>query len=162
LLPVMATIVIPGLVTYLTGPVSIGWSLLPPLNLIPSLLGFCLIALGLILMIKSITLFATIGGGTLAPWDPTQKLVVQGVYRYVRNPMISGVFCVLLGEAVLLGSLPLFCWFTFFVLLNLIYTPLIEERDLERRFGEDYVLYKRNVPRWIPRASPWNAPSGTR
>lgn len=158
LLPVMATIVVPGIVVYLTGPANIGWALSPPLNLIPSLLGICVIGLGLILVVRTITLLATSGGGTLAPWDPTQKLVVQGAYRYVRNPMISGVFCVLLGEAVLSGSLPLLCWFTVFVLLNLIYTPLVEERDLEHRFGEDHILYKQNVPRWLPRTKPWDAP----
>jgi len=100
-------------------------------------------------------LFVTVGKGTLAPWDPTQKLVVAGVYRHVRNPMIGGVFCVLLGEAVLWASLSLLCWFLFFLLLNLIYIPLLEEPRLERRFGQDYLLYKANVRRWIPRWRPW-------
>jgi protein-S-isoprenylcysteine O-methyltransferase Ste14 len=72
--------------------------------------------------------------------------------------MISGVLCILLGEAILFGSLPLFYWFVFFLVGNLIYMPLVEERDLERRFGEDYILYKQNVPRWIPRSRPWDAP----
>ena len=62
-------------------------------------------------MVATIRLFVTVGKGTLAPWEPPQRLVVQGVYRHVRNPMISGVLCVLLGESVLTASLPLFRWF---------------------------------------------------
>ena len=92
-------------------------------------------------------MFARIGDGTLAPWDPTHKMVVQGVYRHVRNPMISGVFCVLLGEAVLFGSLVVFGWFVLFLLANLLYIPGLEERDLEKRFWEAYRQYKRNVSR---------------
>jgi protein-S-isoprenylcysteine O-methyltransferase Ste14 len=154
LLPVMVTIVIPGFLTALTGALKVGWSLSPPLSLLPGSLGLCLIAAGLVLLAGTVRLFAAVGEGTLAPWDPTQKLVVQGVYRHVRNPMISGVFCILLGEALLLGSLPIFAWFLLFVCLNAIYIPLLEERDLERRFRQGYVVYKRHVPRWIPRREP--------
>ena len=92
---------------------------------------------------------------TLAPWNPTQKLVVHGIYRYVRNPMITGMFCILLGEAIFFGSWWLLGWFGFFVLVNVIYIPLLEEPGLARRFGNDYLLYRRNVPRWIPRLTPW-------
>ena len=63
---------------------------------------------GILLMVAAIRLFVTIGKGTLAPWNPTQKLVVHGVYRHVRNPMISGVMFILLGEFLLAASLPLF------------------------------------------------------
>lgn len=160
LLPITVTIAIPGILIYLTNSENIGWSLPTPLNLVPPFLGFSLIFFGLVLMVKSITLFATIGKGTLAPWDPTQKLVVHGVYRHLRNPMISGVFCLLLGETILLGSIPLFYWFALFCLVNLVYIPLFEEPALTRRFGEDYKLYQRNVPRWIPRLKPWDVTLG--
>ena len=69
--------------------------------------------------------------------------------------MIVGVFCILLGEAVFFGSLPLLGWFAAAVLLNVIYIPLVEEPGLAKRFGEDYLRYKENVPRWIPRLTPW-------
>jgi protein-S-isoprenylcysteine O-methyltransferase Ste14 len=72
--------------------------------------------------------------------------------------MISGVFFILLGEAILVGSIPLASWLILFVLLNLIYIPLFEEPGLERRFGDDYRLYKQHVPRWIPRLRAWSAP----
>lgn len=121
--------------------------------------GAVLLASGLLLMATAIGLFARIGRGTLAPWDPPQKLVVRGVYRYVRNPMITGVMLVLLAEATLLASPALLRWFLLFALINLVYIPLWEERGLTRRFGADYLEYKRHVPRWIPRPHPWTPPS---
>ncbi len=111
-------------------------------------------------MVAAISLFVTVGRGTLAPWEPTHKLVVQGVYRHVRNPMISGVLFVLLGESMITASLPLFWWYFFVVVVNAIYIPLSEEPGLVKRFGEDYVNYKRNVPRWIPRLTPWDDGAG--
>ena len=83
---------------------------------------------------------------------------MTGVYRRVRNPMISGVFAILLGQAILLGSWPIFFWFLFFVVGNLLYMPLSEEPGLERRFGDDYHTYRANVPAWIPRRTPWTPP----
>lgn len=159
LLPTVMTIVIP--ISILSGPKSanIGWALAFPLNLLPTFFGLAFIGVGLALVIKTNMLFATIGKGTLAPWTPTQKLVVRGIYRHVRNPMISGVFCILLGEASLFGSPNLFTWFMIFLLINVTYIPLFEEPGLERRFGQDYLVYKKNVPRWIPRRTPWDAPS---
>ena len=84
-----------------------------------------------------------------------QRLMVQGVYRHVRNPMISGVFFVLFGEAVLAASLPVFCWFVIFVIGNAVYIPLTKEPRLVKRFGDEYLTYKQNVPRWIPTFRPW-------
>ena len=100
-------------------------------------------------------LFARVGQGTLAPWDPTQKLVAAGPYRYIRNPMISGVASMLLGEALIGGSWLIGLWFAAFVLVNHIYFVDSEERGLGRRFGESYLTYKANVSRWIPRSRPW-------
>lgn len=157
-LPVMVTLVIPSLIVYLTRTASVGWALPSPLNWLPVIVGLILIGIGLVLWGKATTLCATVGKGTLAPWDPTQWLVVRGVYRHVRNPMISGGFAILLGETILVGSIALFCWFLFFLLVNVIFIPLWEEPDLARRFGEDYIVYKKNVPRWIPRLKPWQVP----
>ena len=120
-----------------------------------SVFGGVLICLGLVLMVATIRLFVTVGKGTLAPWNPTQRLVVQGIYRHVRNPMISGVSFILLGEALLAASLPLLCWFMFALIVNAVYIPLIEEPGLVKRFGDQYLAYKRNVPRWIPRLTAW-------
>jgi len=149
------TLIVPVVLIYFTGAVNIGWGLSPPASWLPPLLGCILICLGLLLMYQTISLFANVGEGTLAPWDPPRNFVVRGVYRYVRNPMISGVIFILLGEATLLGSLPLLAWFLVFFAVNATYIPLIEEKGLERRFGSEYLAYKRNVPRWIPRLRPW-------
>ena len=69
--------------------------------------------------------------------------------------MMVGVWCVLLGEAILFGSLPVMAWCLFFVIACLLVVPLWEEPELEKRFGESYLSYKGNVPRWFPRLTPW-------
>jgi protein-S-isoprenylcysteine O-methyltransferase Ste14 len=117
--------------------------------------GAALVAAGLALAFASVMRFATEGRGTLAPWDPPREFVVHGPYRYVRNPMISGIFLVLFGEAFALLSGPQAVWAACFVALNLVYIPLVEEPQLERRFGDSYREYRRNVRRFIPRLSPW-------
>jgi protein-S-isoprenylcysteine O-methyltransferase Ste14 len=155
LLPGVGTIVVPAAIVLVTDSVNVGWELPFPVSALPVLAGTALIGLGLLLMYRTISLFATTGRGTLAPWDATRRLVVRGPYRHVRNPMISGVLSILLGEAALLGSIPLLAWFAAFFAANAIYMPLVEEPGLERRFGDGYLAYKRNVPRWFPRRRPW-------
>jgi protein-S-isoprenylcysteine O-methyltransferase Ste14 len=145
LLPGMATLLVPALLV--SGDEVAAWP--------PALLGAALIALGLVLMAQTIALFATAGDGTLAPWDPTSRLVVRGPYRRVRNPMISGVLCVLLGEALLFGSTALLAWAALFLAINAIWFPLVEEPGLRQRFGADYDVYRAAVPRWLPRLRPW-------
>jgi protein-S-isoprenylcysteine O-methyltransferase Ste14 len=74
--------------------------------------------------------------------------------------MIAGVLSILLGEAILFGSMALFCWFPAFLIVNALYMPLCEEPGLEQRFGDDFRLYRAHVPRWLPRLSPWEPPPG--
>ena len=152
----MVTVVIPGTILWLAGPGALGlWQSIPATRVVLPVFGGALLGLGLVLMVATIRLFVTVGRGTLAPWNPTQRLVVQGVYRHVRNPMIAGVLFVLLGEAILAASLPLLGWFALAVIVNAVYIPLSEEPGLVKRFGADYLAYRRNVPRWIPRVTPW-------
>lgn len=122
--------------------------------------GAVALTIGLALFVASLHHFATEGGGTLAPWDPPRRLVVRGPYRYVRNPMISGVIFLLAGLALCLRSVPHAIWAAVFVTLNLIFIPLVEERDLEQRFGDDYRAYCRVVPRFIPRFTAGGSPPG--
>ncbi len=117
--------------------------------------GVALLGVGVALFVASLRQFATEGRGTLAPWDPPRSLVIRGPYRYVRNPMISGVGFVLLGEALVLLSRPHLAWALTFVGINAVYIPLFEEPQLERRFGEAYRKYCRHVPRLLPRLRPW-------
>ena len=105
----------------------------------------------------TVRLFVRIGKGTLAPWDPPRRLVVEGPYGYVRNPMITAVLAVLLGEAALFGSPGLLVWFALFIAINFAFFVLYEEPSLERKFGEEYREYKRRVPRWVPRRMPWQS-----
>jgi protein-S-isoprenylcysteine O-methyltransferase Ste14 len=157
LLPAMTTIVIPG-VLVATGGTEIGWGYGWPWKAIPPLLGAATVIGGLRLVVETIGLLGTRGEGTLAPWDPTRRLVVRGPYRRVRNPMITGVAAIQLGEAVLLGSPSIAVWFGLFGLANAVYMPFVEEPGLLRRFGSDYEEYRRAVPRWIPRRTAWTPP----
>jgi protein-S-isoprenylcysteine O-methyltransferase Ste14 len=156
LLPGIVMVVVPGVILWLTGPDTLGlWQSAPVTRVGLPVLGGALICLGLMLMVATIRLFVTFGKGTLAPWNPPQRLVVQGVYRYVRNPMISGGLFVLLGEALLVASLPILVLFMVFLVVNAVYIPLVEEPGLVKRFGAEYLTYKQNVPRWIPRLTAW-------
>lgn len=111
---------------------------------------------GLALFCASVHHFFAYGRGTLAPWDPPRRLVVRGPYRYVRNPMISGVMLMLCGLALGLRSWPHGIWAALFVLGNAVYIPAIEEPSLERRFGAAYREYGEHVGRFLPRARPWS------
>jgi protein-S-isoprenylcysteine O-methyltransferase Ste14 len=117
--------------------------------------GVCLLTIGLALFVSSLRRFARDGRGTLAPWDPPRRLVVSGPYRYVRNPMISGVMLVLFGEALILLSRPHGSWTMTFLVVNAIYIPLLEEPQLAQRFGASYAEYRAHVPRLFPRLRPW-------
>jgi protein-S-isoprenylcysteine O-methyltransferase Ste14 len=108
-------------------------------------------ALGLTLAIWSVSVFGRYAEGTPAPWDPPTRFIARGPYRYIRNPMILGVICILLAEGLILRSWPLLGWFLLFTVGNMLYIPLVEEKGLVRRFGETYLEYKQNVPRWLPR-----------
>jgi protein-S-isoprenylcysteine O-methyltransferase Ste14 len=157
LLPVMLMLVIPATILCSTGVDTFGlWRSLPATRVALPVLGMVFLSLGLFLMVATIRLLVIVGKGTFAPWNPPQHLVIRGIYRLVRNPMISGGFSFLLGAALLAASLPLVCWFALHVLLNVIYIPLVEEPELVKRFGNEYLAYRHNVPRWIPRLSPWH------
>lgn len=119
--------------------------------------GALLFAAGFALFAWCVSLFARVGRGTLAPWDPTQRLVVVGPYRHVRNPMISGVLAMIAGEALFLCSRAIAWWLATFWIINVVYFILLEEPGLVDRFGGDYRRYKAAVPRWIPRRTPWPA-----
>jgi protein-S-isoprenylcysteine O-methyltransferase Ste14 len=110
-----------------------------------------ILAIGLFLMIWSILHFIRVKG-TPVPFNPPPKLVTTGPYAHVRNPMLTGVFVLLFGLGVLLRSISLVSIFTpLFILLNVWELKAVEERELERRLGKDYVEYKKRVPMFIPR-----------
>jgi protein-S-isoprenylcysteine O-methyltransferase Ste14 len=156
-LPFVATVVVPALLAW-RGDVEPGWGLPTAAAAIVVVAGALLVAFGLGLFVSTVRLFAAIGEGTLAPWDPPRRLVVAGPYRHLRHPMITGVAAVLAGETAVLGTPAMTIWLGAFVAANAIYLPLIEEPRLVARFGADYERYMRHVPRWVPRMRPWTPP----
>lgn len=122
-------------------------SLKDPLALVAGILPM---ALGSFMLVTTIHAFIRTGNGTLAPWFPTRKLVVVGCYRYVRNPMITGVLLILTAESIAFASVRIAVWTLLFFLINNAFFLLYEEPDLERKFGKAYLAYKEKTPRWIP------------
>jgi protein-S-isoprenylcysteine O-methyltransferase Ste14 len=155
LLPGNVTIVAPAAILALTGGPDPGWGLGGVLAALVVAAGIGLILAGFSLWLWTVRLFSRVGRGTLADWEQTSVLVVEGPYGHVRNPMITAVAVLLGGEALLLGSVWILAWAVGFLALNFTYFLCFEEPGLERRFGQRYRTYKRNVPRWIPRRDPW-------
>jgi protein-S-isoprenylcysteine O-methyltransferase Ste14 len=135
-----------------------GGTFLPADGLVHGLaqaIGALLAGVGLLLLVTSLYQIMTRSRQTLAPWDPPLHLDVRGPYRNVRNPVVSGVLFVLFGEAMLLGSLAHMIWALAFLAFSLVYVPLLEEPQLEARFGDEYRQYRRHVSRFLPRLRPW-------
>lgn len=107
-----------------------------------------LIVAGAYVLLRCVWDFFRIGRGTLAPLDPPKHLVVNGLYRFTRNPMYNGVLLAVLGEAWLFRSTALLSYAAVvFVLFN-VFVMLYEEPALESQFGDSYRAYRRAVPRW--------------
>ena len=145
ILPITALIIVP---MYIEPDISIK-------KISALVTGLFIICIGLYIMTLTISLFIRIGKGTLAPWSPTKKLVISGIYGHLRNPMISGVLMVLTGESIAILSLNIFIWTVIFYILNNFYFVFYEEPNLKKRFGNEYQEYKNNVPRWLPRLKPF-------
>jgi len=129
--------------------------ILIPANIIVKIFGILFFIAGLSLFLYTNYLFKTIAKGTLAPWSPKQNLVVQGPYKYCRNPMITSVLSILLSEALCFHSTNILIWTCFFFLMNTLYFIKVEEPHLSKCFGEQYKAYKKSVPRWIPKLTPY-------
>jgi protein-S-isoprenylcysteine O-methyltransferase Ste14 len=153
ILPLTAAGIIPFLQIARFDPFRLEFNL--PLLGLQLPLGLLLFGLGFALLITTVRLLARIGQGTLAPWDSTRRLVTQGPYAYVRNPMISGVLFMLVGEAVGSGSWAIAVWALLFLAINTLYFKLSEEPGLVQRFGQEYSDYRTRVPMWLPRLKPY-------
>lgn len=118
--------------------------------------GVALMVAGVSALLECFGRFALQGLGTPAPVFPTEHLVVKGFYRYVRNPMYVSVVAVLLGEALFLGSWGIAIYGACAWLVVHLFVIAYEEPTLRRTFGAEYEAYRANVPRWIPRLTPWS------
>ena len=120
----------------------------PPTNLF---LSVPLLVIGAMLALWSIYSFSKARGSPV-PLNPPKKLLTTGLYSQVRNPMLLGWFILLVGLGIRLNSISLIFIFTpLFVLLNVLYLKTMEEKEMEKKFGEEYLRYKQSVPMFIPR-----------
>ncbi len=117
--------------------------------------GLALIILGLPGLLDSFARFAVQGIGTPAPVAPTENLVVTGLYRHVRNPMYVAVVAIVLGQAALFGDGRLLWYGALLWLVFHMFVLGYEEPTLRQTYGAEYEDYRVNVPRWIPRLTPW-------
>lgn len=115
------------------------------------IIGWALLGSGAAVVLEAFARFVIEGIGTPAPVAPTEKLVVGGVYRHVRNPMYLAVGAVILGQAAVLGRAVLVAYVLIFAAVVWSFVHWYEEPTLRRRFGADYEAYLRTVPGWWPR-----------
>jgi protein-S-isoprenylcysteine O-methyltransferase Ste14 len=148
-----AFLALPGVVAGLV-PVLIGLGDTKPHS--GSAIGFGVLALGVLLLLWCVRDFYVSGKGTLAPWDPPKRLVVVGLYRFVRNPMYIAVLTVVLGWTLVFGSI----WLAFYMVALAMAFHLrvlfYEEPRLRQQFAAEWKAYSAAVPRWLPRVRPGN------
>ena len=148
-------VAVPGVVAGLIPWLLTGWRMdgsPPALRIV----GGALIAAGAAFLIHAFARFALEGVGTPAPVAPTERLVVGGIYRHVRNPMYLAVGATIVGQALLLGQWGLLAYAGLFFAIVATFVVTYEEPTLERRFGAEYEAYRKSVPGWLPRLHPWN------
>lgn len=120
-------------------------------GLVNMIISLVLIIIGILFALWSIQVQFVLGRGTPAPMMPTQKLVVQKPYTYCRNPMSLGTTVLYFGIAIWIGSISAAGLALLFAVLLMVYNKLIEEKELEKRFGNEYKEYMRITPFMIPR-----------
>jgi protein-S-isoprenylcysteine O-methyltransferase Ste14 len=149
--PVTVAGVIPWLITH--------WEFRPAFLAaeLTRLAGVALIIAGMPGLLDSFTRFALEGLGTPAPIAPTRNLVLSGLYRHVRNPMYVAVVAIIFGQALLFADWRLFAYGALIWLAFHIFVLAYEEPTLRQSYGAEYESYLANVPRWLPRFTPWRA-----
>lgn len=146
----------PGTVVGLIPWVITRWRFRRPLPgwVAARVVGAVLVAAGLVPAVSAFAEFVK-AGGTPVPLAPTDRLVVSGFNRYVRNPMYVGLLLAILGQALLFGNLRLLAYAAAAWVVPAVFVRWYEEPTLARQFGADYEAYRRAVPAWWPRAGPW-------
>jgi protein-S-isoprenylcysteine O-methyltransferase Ste14 len=119
-------------------------------------LGAALVVAGAALLVSAFVRFVVEGLGTPAPVAAPERLVIGGLYRYVRNPMYVAVVATVLGQALLLLRPVLLAYLAVATLAMVAFVRGYEEPELARRFGADYRAYRQAVPGWWPRRRPWH------
>ena len=147
-------LVAPGVVAGFVPWLLTGWEVERSWSLPVQIAGVVLIVAGAAVLLHAFGWFVLEGIGTPAPVAPTQKLVVGGLYRYVRNPMYLAVGATIVGQALLLGQPVLLAYAAVFFAVVAAFVRGYEEPTLRRQFGEEYEAYRREVPGWWPRLRP--------
>lgn len=119
------------------------------------LVGWIAVAVGVLALLGAFARFALDGLGTPAPVAPTERLVVSGAYRHVRNPMYLAVIAIILGQAAIFGSVALLIYAAAVLAAFVIFVDRYEQPTLRERYGADYEAYCDAVPGWLPRLRPW-------
>lgn len=134
-----------------------GWRSADPLPfwLPMRILGIVLAAAGVLVLVQAFARFVSEGLGTPAPIAAPDRLVVGGLYRYVRNPMYLANLAIIVGQALALGRLELLAYAGAVALAFIGFVRWYEEPTLSARFGPAYDAYRRAVPGWWPRRHPW-------
>jgi protein-S-isoprenylcysteine O-methyltransferase Ste14 len=145
----------PGLAAGALPVLITGWEVDERLPDVVRGLGAVIGGLGIAFLLHTFARFALEGRGTPAPVAPTERLVVGGVYRFVRNPMYLAVLSVILGQALYFGSAELAGYGAVLAIAFVIFVRLYEEPTLEATYGAEYERYRAAVPGWIPRLRPW-------
>jgi protein-S-isoprenylcysteine O-methyltransferase Ste14 len=144
----------PGVVVGLVPWLVTGWQPLPTgsgrVPIVALVAGGVLTTVGVAVLVAEFLRFAVVGRGSPAPVAPTERLVVSGLYRYVRNPMYDAVIVAVAGQALLFGSIALVGYGAAMALLMWSFVRLYEEPHLRRQFGEQYQAYRACVPGWLP------------
>ena len=152
-------VIAPGFVAGLVPWWISNWRLEAPFFGMPlfRLAGGALILMGVAGLLDSFVRFAVQGLGTPAPVFPTRHLVITGLYRYVRNPIYVAVVSTILGQGLVLGNLTLLEYGGLVWLLFHLFVLVYEEATLRASFGSEYKKFCAEVPRWIPRFTPWRS-----
>lgn len=154
-------VIAPGtLAVYLPGLIT-GWRLKPAFFGLEALrvVGAAFVFLGLMAVVESFARFVWKGLGTPAPVAPPIRLVVTGFYRRVRNPIYAGLIAIITGEALVLGDERMLVYAAILWLFFHVWVLVIEEPGLSLSFGDEFATFKANVPRWLPRLTPWAGPA---
>jgi protein-S-isoprenylcysteine O-methyltransferase Ste14 len=118
-------------------------------------LGVVLVVVGAAVLVHAFARFVVEGAGTPAPVAPTERLVVGGLYRHVRNPMYLAVAAAICGQALILGRPWLYAYAALFGAMVWVFVTFYEEPTLAQRYGAQYETYRSAVPGWRPRLRPW-------
>lgn len=152
---VVFLLVAPGVVAGLVPWLLTGWDARDGTPLALRVLGAVTVVAGAAALVHSFARFVVEGIGTPAPVAPTERLVVGGLYRFVRNPMYLAVGATIVGQALLLGRPVLLAYAGAFAVIVAAFVRGYEEPTLARRYGEEYGAYRRAVRGWWPRRTPW-------